>query len=56
MTREEIKKWLSANPLAAMVLGRVTLALLAALAGLLAGLGLVGPEVAACLAPFGSRS
>lgn len=50
MNQKEIKTWLSANPLAAMLLGRVTLLLLGALVGLLAALGLVPAELAACLA------
>ena len=47
---ERIKQWLTANPLARLVLARVVVAGLAALAGVLVGLGLLGPEAAACLA------
>lgn len=51
MDMETVKKWLIANPLAAMVLRRATLLLLGAAAGLLAAAGLIPAEVAACLAP-----
>lgn len=47
---KDVKEWLIANPIARLVLSRVVMALLGALVGVLATLGLVPPELVAQLA------
>lgn len=46
---EGLKKWLTENPLGRLVASRLVAAALGGLGATLLGLGLLAPEVAACL-------